>query len=64
MQLRNQQASTLTEEQQIIFDMFRQECLQKNNGKYCHHFMSAFEEAQRYLIRKKIIKKEQCEYGS
>lgn len=51
----------LTEEQQLILDLFEQECLQKNK-RYCHHFISAFENAQKYLIEKKIIKKERCEY--
>jgi len=51
----------LTEEQKIILDLFSQCCYNPNTEKYFHQFISAFEDAQFYLLEKKIIKKKDVE---
>ena len=50
----------LTGEQELILDLFVQGC-KMPSGKYNHCFLSAYEEAQRYLIERGIIKAEDCE---
>jgi hypothetical protein len=51
----------MTEEQELIFDLFHQVCYNEDKGKYFHQFISTFEDAQYYLLEKGIIKKTQCE---
>lgn len=51
----------LTEEQEIILDLFSQCCYNPNTEKYFHQFISAFESAQFYLLGKGIIKNNEIE---
>lgn len=50
----------LTEEQQLIFDLFAQGC--QRNGIYDHDCISAYENAQAYLVRHEIIREDECGY--
>lgn len=43
----------------IILDLFSIQCLNKD-GKFDHACMSSYEEAQNFLLRRGIIKKEDC----
>jgi len=50
----------------IIFDLFNQACrIDTPDGyKYHHMFISAYEEAQRFLIAEGIILKNECYYDA
>lgn len=51
----------LTEEQQIILDMFEQSCSYPG-GTFYHHCISAYESAQSYLVKHGIISADDCEF--
>jgi hypothetical protein len=53
---------TINEQDEIILDLFAQGC-STINGKYNHSCISAYENAQEYLLRKGLIKKEDCEFN-
>ena len=48
----------MTEEQELILDMFTQACLFGDG--YDHMCISAYEQAQKYLIDHNIIDKSEC----
>jgi hypothetical protein len=48
----------MTEEQQIIFEMYSQACYTKTG--YDNMWISAYEQAEEYLIQNNIIKPDQC----
>jgi len=48
---------------ELILDLFAQGCYLRDVGGrkiYDHSFTSVYEEAQKLLLEKKMIKKEQC----
>jgi len=52
-----------TREQELIFNLFAQACEETGSdgeAKYDHYCMSAYEQAQAYLIEEGIIKEEDC----
>ena len=54
----------LTEEQELIFDLFDQTCAveDEKTGKfmYDHYCMSCYEQAQDYLVKEGIIDVKDC----
>ena len=52
----------LAEAELILLKMFEQGCQLDLGGPYNHHHISAYEHAQAYLLRHKIITPEQCVY--
>lgn len=52
----------VTREQDLILDLFAQVCQRQTDDKYDHMFISAYEEAQKYLIDHGIIEQEECRY--
>lgn len=55
----------LSEEQELILSLFEQACGKTDeNGvqRYNHSFISAYEQAQSYLVKWEIISEKDCEY--
>jgi len=52
----------LSDRDELILSLFCQGCSGGKDGKYNHLFISAYEEAQAYLINNGIIKQEECEH--
>lgn len=55
-------AQTMTDEQELILDMFTQACWDDRDGLYSHDFLTTYVSAQKYLIRHGIIRADECRY--